>query len=145
MNFEIGTDNHIDSTCNNETNNTSCLLSSDVIIKVNDQKINAVQQFNFTENLQDAKIYIFCSRIYFDNISIIEAFTGKNHINQVRKNFNIDLCFPDRVFTIKNVKITNHHISFSVDNLIVLEDVSMEGTAISTKMNEKPAIKLNHK
>lgn len=116
------------------TAETACLLSTDILIKTNGFAIGAIQEFSYNES-PDGTVHGYCSRIVFDKIRIVEAFSGEQHLKQV-KPFDIELEYLDCVTTIKNVKITNLHCSMKAGEFVVMENINFLGQDIATEFKE---------
>jgi len=139
-------------------NKTFTAVSTNIIIKVGDNPVGAVQSLNVTETRNIAMIDEIgtdghidsvpqkstdikgtCSRTRFDNLRILAAF-GRSfvHLASQRIPFDIDIidtfAGPDAsthiTTTIKNVWANNLQIKYGADNFLIVEDFSFDAEAI---------------
>lgn len=143
----------------NGTNRTGTSLSTNIIIRVNQNPIGAIQSIDVSEkrNVQpidelgtdghidsaptkSTDITGTCRRIRFDRLRIAEAFSrGFLHVKSQRIPFDIDIY--DRwngdndntiVTTIKNVWITGIDYSYTANDWVITESMSYLAEDISS-------------
>lgn len=142
-------------------NKTRTSLSTNIIIKIGNNPVGAVQKLDITESRQitmidevgtdghidgaptkSTTISGNCSRIRFNRMRIAEAFSrGFLHAHAQRIPFNIDIIEKwsnddnaSIVTTLTGVWINKISYSFGSSDFIITDDMSFEAQAISSMM-----------
>lgn len=147
-------------------NNTGVALSTQVLIKVGNTPVGAIQKLTVNENrtismvdevgtdghidsapTKSSDIKGSCNRVRFDRIRASEAF-GRDflHVHSQRIPFDIDIFdfwsgdgSNAIVTTITNVWIESLSYSYSSSDWIIIDDMGWVAETISSKLNGGPA------
>lgn len=147
-------------------NNTNVALSTQILVKVGNFPVGAIQELSITEARTIAmvnelgtdgsvdsapngstKISGNCRRIRFDRMRAAEAF-GRDFIHLHSQRIPFDITIYDQwqgdgtstiITTIKNVWMSNIQTTYSATDWIVMDQFQWEAEAIYTTLNGGPA------
>jgi len=143
----------------NGKNRIGTALSTNIVVKVNNNAIGAVQTISYTEQRaiymlnevgtdghvdsapqSSVKITGSCTRVRFDRLRIVEAFgRGYVHAHAQRYPFDIDIFDTFKgdgentiVTTLRNVWINNIQTSYGAENFVVSEQMQFDCESIES-------------
>lgn len=148
------------------TNRTGVALSTQILIKVNDQAVGAVQNLSVREQREitmvnevgtdgsidsaptkSTVISGSCNRVRFDRLRASEAM-GRDflHAHSQRLPFDLDIydfwggdTSTPIITTIRNVWITNLSYDYKMDNWLIFDQMDWVAEAIYSSINGNPA------
>lgn len=144
------------------SNRTGTGISTNIVIKVNNQTVGAIQNLSIREERQiqmidevgtdghidsvpirSTNISGECRRIRFDRLRITEAFSrGFLHVHAQRIPFDIVIIDKWKgdgssaiITTVKNVWIGNLNVDYTADNWVITDSMSWQAEAIFSTLN----------